>query len=194
MKRAMIVGGLSILLGAFGCDSDAQGESDAGVNSAQDYESQHTVYSDPKSGLFWLDPPAETNLSWQDAIDFCDQLTLDDKDDWRLPTLDELRSLIRGCPDTESDGRCQLWDGSGYDDLKSDANTPCNGCEKNEGPHSDTNGYYGSELGGLSSYYWSSSEDAYRSGYAWNVFFVEGAITSQQADRLFQVRCCRGQL
>jgi len=194
MKRTVIVGGLLVLLVAFGCDTDTQGESDAGVNSGEEAESKFTVWNDPNSGLFWIDPTAETNLSRQGGIDFCDQLMLDGKDDWRLPTLDELRSLIRGCPDTELDGRCQVWEGSGYDDLKSKTNAPCSGCEKNDGPHAETGGYYDSELGGLSSYYWSSSEDVDRSGYAWNIFFVEGAITSQAADRLFQIRCCRGQL
>jgi hypothetical protein len=193
MKRTVIVGGLLISFIICGCDADTQGESDAGFDSNRDYGSKYTVWRDPSSGLSWIDPPAETNLSWQDAIDFCDQLVLDGKDDWRLPKLDELRSLIRGCPDTESDGRCQVWDGSGYDDLNSEMNKPCSGCEKNEGPHSETGGYYDSALSGISSYYWSYSEDVDRSGYAWNVFFVEGAITSKQADRLFQVRCCRGQ-
>lgn len=194
MKCTLAIGGLLVLLFTFGCDTDDQDESDAGVNSNEEYESMYTVWTDPTSGLFWIDPSADTNMPQQDAIDFCDQLVLDGKDDWRLPTLDELRSLIRGCPDTESGGRCQLGEGSGYDDLKSETNAPCNGCEKNEGPHADTGGYYDSELGGLSSYYWSSSEDVDRSGYAWNIFFVEGAITSKMADRLFQVRCCRGAL
>ena len=33
-------------------------------------------------------------VNWQDALDYCDILILAQKDDWRLPNVEELRSLV----------------------------------------------------------------------------------------------------
>ncbi len=54
------------------------------------------IVSDSKTGLQWQDNN-ETNstaYSWQEAIDHCEALTLDSLDDWRLPNINELKTLI----------------------------------------------------------------------------------------------------
>ncbi len=61
------------------------------------------TWRDPKTGLEWQgDSPGE--MTWQEALDYAESLTLGGKSDWRLPTLAELESLLdrtRG----RSDGR-----------------------------------------------------------------------------------------
>ena len=50
------------------------------------------VVIDTKRGLMWQDDKSVTitNLNWNDAIDYCKNLTFAGYSDWRLPTEDEL--------------------------------------------------------------------------------------------------------
>ena len=54
------------------------------------------TYTDEKAGLIWQDDVAAENVKgyWDDALEYCDNLRLNDKRDWRLPTVRELYSLI----------------------------------------------------------------------------------------------------
>ena len=51
------------------------------------------TWKDPKTGLEWQrESPGE--MTWYEAQDYAKSLSLDGKDDWRLPTLAELESLL----------------------------------------------------------------------------------------------------
>jgi hypothetical protein len=54
--------------------------------------------------LEWMNPPGTSDVAG--ALAYCDALVLGGHDDWRLPTIDELRSLIRGCANTVTGGPC----------------------------------------------------------------------------------------
>jgi len=51
------------------------------------------TWSDPKTGLEWQHESVGT-MSWSDAIKYAQSLSLNGKDDWRLPTAMELETLL----------------------------------------------------------------------------------------------------
>ena len=51
------------------------------------------IVTDNETGLQWQDNETITKV-WQDAIDYCENLTLGDYGDWRLPNIRELTSLV----------------------------------------------------------------------------------------------------
>ena len=137
--------------------------------------------------LQWQDPPAESAMTWQEAIDYCESLSEDGFSDWHLPNIDELRSLIRGCSDTETEGSCAI-DGDclSHDDCWND---PCIGCLELEGP---ANGcYWREDLQGACDCYWSSSLREDGNVGRWGVFFTFGRVNNYFKDNPYSVRCVR---
>ena len=67
------------------------------------------VVKDNATGLEWQDDYSDNNgtikqANWADAKTYCENLTLDGKSDWRLPSLKELRTLVdRGRTDPAVD-------------------------------------------------------------------------------------------
>jgi hypothetical protein len=64
-----------------------------------DFTREGNVVTDNISGLQWQDDGhakwAERNAkNWKNAIAYCRDLSLDDKDDWRLPNINELDSIV----------------------------------------------------------------------------------------------------
>ena len=66
-------------------------------------------------------------MNWKEAQNYCSDLEENDSSDWRLPNIDELRTLIKNCDRTKLNGECKIsenrqclgekcWSGS------------CNGC------------------------------------------------------------------
>ncbi len=52
------------------------------------------IVSDNVTGLEWQQATAPGTHTWQQAIDYCNNLSLGGKDDWRLPTIMELSTLM----------------------------------------------------------------------------------------------------
>ncbi len=57
-----------------------------------------------------LDDLGYVGVTWQTANEYCYNLVYNGHDDWRLPTLSELRQLIINCPETETGGECPVSD------------------------------------------------------------------------------------
>ncbi len=119
---------------------------------------------------------------------FCDNLSYGGYDDWRLPTIIELRKLIVGCEDTATGGDCEV--GKEYDD-----GTFCTGYKCGQENCNDVC-QYRSSTEGTGGCYWSGftcpenwqsmvwSSTFYKmSGdstqYSWLVVFSEGSITGK---------------
>jgi hypothetical protein len=108
---------------------------------------------------------------------------------WRLPTIDELRTLVRGCSATEPDGACPVTtsclDASCYVDA-------CYGCKENGGPGSEGS-WRVSELHGDYMTSWTSSELPDVPDRAWTVGFGGGHVLPYPKLRGdLNVRCVRG--
>ena len=144
---------------------------------------------DAASRLCWQDPPPEQPYTWQQAIDYCAGLSLGGHGagEWRLPTIGELRSLIRGCAATQAGGSCPVGDSCLGIGCRREAGSSC---ENLRGP--GTGGCYWPEgMRGTCSYYWSSSSYAGSASYAWDVYFSSGGVNGHGKAYTYYVRCAR---
>lgn len=129
-------------------------------------------------GNMWS-PKASGTMTWSKAGYYCDNLTECGYADWHLPTISELRTLIKNCSATETGGSCGVTDGC----LSSDCgNNACSGC--------DYDGSGGHSKLGDTGWFWSSSLRSDSSYYAWHVGFDSGYVDDGYIDDNY-VRCVR---
>jgi hypothetical protein len=135
-------------------------------------------WCDAQSGLCWQDPP-DCSLSRraEEASMWCDFATIAGRDDWRLPTIDELRTLLRAgdaemyphcyasCSENLPDGRCPVSDpGCLEESCKPVEDCGCcpagdgpgkRGCYWNEALHGSCDSYLSrSPVGAIPETYW----------------------------------------
>lgn len=172
------------IVGAFVACGDDDDDDDGGSDDDDN--------NDTSSGnLTWQDPPLNDFMTWDEAISYCEALSYNGHDDWRLPTISELRSLIRGCDATEIGGACSVSDGCTETDCLNDS---CTGCEYLEGPGSG-GAYWPDEISGAILIYWSSSLVADLDfPAAWCVLFNYGEVNnvgSAGSTGMERTRCVR---
>lgn len=64
-----------------------------GLANAAFIDNGDGTVTDTETGLMWQQKTSENEYIWEDAITYCDQLSLSGYDDWYLPTKAELLSL-----------------------------------------------------------------------------------------------------
>ena len=69
-----------------------RGDAAYGVNQFTD-NGDETV-SDLTTGLVWQKADSSKGMNWQEALAYCEGLSLGGKDDWRLPDAKSLQSLV----------------------------------------------------------------------------------------------------
>ncbi len=149
------------------------------------------TWVDEGSNLEWEVSHSCVQPTWEGAKTYCDNLELDGSD-WRLPTINELRSLVRGCWDSYSAGAC----GVRVSCLsKSCETSSCDGCSGGLGP-SEGGLYWPHEVTGCPTglpTYWTSSEVSDQSEYCWVVDFYDGEVSSKYCGPTLSghVRCVR---
>jgi len=96
-------------------DSDSDGDTDTCPSDGPepdpnlDCDSSSGVCVDNGTGLMWeMNVPSNSSYDYHSANTQCTQMTKAGYSDWRLPTINELRTLIRGCPQTEAGGECEV--------------------------------------------------------------------------------------
>ena len=119
----------------------------------------------------------------QKAELYCKELTTDGLS-WKLPDIDELRTIIRNCDKTKINGTCQVSEENWSDETYWSEET-CGGCELNE---AEGNSIFGDKSKG----FWSSTASNLSTRYAWIVaFWASGyaQVTSTKQDSEMLVRC-----
>jgi len=136
-------------------------------------------------GRMWSSRSSST-YNWSDAFSYCDNLTEGGYSDWRLPNINELRTLIKNCAGSQAGGSCAVQD---PDCLSSsccvDNNCSCYYMENNCGYYSKLGDPDGVEL-------WSSSASDRDGGRrAWRVRFGYGDVKDNYKSSHRNVRCVR---
>jgi hypothetical protein len=166
-------------------DDDSEMDDDDSTGDDDD-ASPGDVWTDSTTGLMWQNGN-DNQLNWTDAIAYCHDLDWGGYDDWHLPTISELRSLIRGCEATASGGACGITDScTAYDTCWDEV---CWSCDEWQGP---ANGiFWPSELIGTGGWYWSSSDVSDYDNWAWAIPFWGGDIDGYDTTLAVYVRCVR---
>ena len=153
---------------------------------------------DGTTGLCWQDPPEASYMDWEQAIAWCDELTVGGASDWRLPNIEELASLLRGCDDgtigsASTESSCTLLpEGCAAEDACVDQ-AACGECSYYEGPAADGCYWEGALTGACTNAYWSASTDGGNGINPWFVTFGNGSVGGPgTATSVFHVRCMRG--
>ena len=125
---------------------------------------------------------ASSTMHWDDAVSYCDSRTACGYSDWHLPTISELRTLIKNCSGTVTGGSCGVTDNClSFSECRNDA---CSGCDF------DASGQY-SKFGDIG-WFWSSSTRSGNTYDAWRVDFNVGYVYGyHKGNSYYYVRCVR---
>ena len=126
-------------------------------------------------------------MTWDEAVKYCDKFTDFNFgfEKWRLPTVDELRELVRNCSVTEPGGSCRVSEEGNC--LAANCSSPKNSCTCERKPKN--RGYY--SMFGDADYIglWSSSTLSDDDKKAWGAVFYSGMIGSVGKDVKLYARC-----
>jgi len=170
--------------------SSSSGGGGVSTSSSPTDNNTANVYSDPETGLMWQNiNPLEK--SWDEADSYCESLELGGFSDWRVPTINDLKTLIKGCASTIEE--CNVSDScrSKYSCWEGDkCSCPDSGGPAEQGFYWDSGTweYFGDQQGS----FWSSSKRSDSTGgYSWYVRFNNGSIMDSSVSDIFYVRCVR---
>jgi Nucleosome binding factor SPN, SPT16 subunit len=172
-------------------DSDEKNDTDPSKNEDENWK-------DPKTGLIWSEKhsiPGPATLD--DLVSFCDNLVEGGFGDWKMPTIDELRTLIQNCPDTEPYGFCKISEEAGtlswYDDLdmwRCDCSWKAEWTQQiGKDEFIDDNGGYYSKIGDDQNVALCSSSRSDYGGDLWLVSFGSASIGITSLKDGATIRC-----
>jgi hypothetical protein len=59
-----------------------------------DFTKEGDIVTDSVTKLEWQDDAITDTMEWQEAIEYCEGLELEEHTDWRLPNINELKTII----------------------------------------------------------------------------------------------------
>jgi hypothetical protein len=147
------------------------------------------TWKDSKSGLTWQVTPTSGKIQYSQVWQHCNALKWGGGG-WRVPTISELRSLIRGCVNTVPGGKCGLEEECSTLDSMDEpcfVNVSCKGCSKNKGPGL-RDMYWPPELQGEGVRYWSATSFSMDGGYGNWVRTIDFDNASINQEMVFDLR------
>jgi hypothetical protein len=182
--NSLLDGVLCSPLESYGEDYYPEGALDSGEGKEEKEESdlsscsENNKFCHSRDGLQWSDI-SKDKMTWEKGVDYCNNFG------GRLPSISELRTLVKDCSVTETGGKCGVTDSCPESTCWSfDA---CRGC------YFDPNGRY--SLFGDTVWLWSSTvppDDPVYKGeaeFAWALNFLEGKMFYQPQSSERYVRC-----
>lgn len=141
-----------------------------------------TTWYDDGSGLSWEVTPASETKYCEEAISYCASLDLCGRDDWRLPSISELRSLARNCSGSETGGDCGVTDSCADSSC---ITAECGGCNT-------TACAWPAQISGMCDIrYWSSTHLTDSPESCWDFGFDSGGGIWWHGGYLQRFRCVR---
>ncbi len=176
-------------------ESDSEDESETPSEISECSANAKFPCKDSQSGLIWS---TKKELSWAEYDDsdtlvypaktYCDNLTEGGYSDWRLPTIDEVRTLIQNCEGTVSGGSCAVSD---PDHLSQDNDWTIEACYYCDAEQPGFNPDIPHSKLGETDNYWSSSVISDYPDSAWGVAFEYGNVNGYGMESENSVRCVR---
>ncbi len=152
-----------------------------------------TPCTDSSSSLMWSAKAPDT-MNWNNAVSYCDKLIEFGFNDWHLPNIDELRTLIKD-RETATGGSCQVSEANNclsssscwsWETCAEACNASFDDCiSYNDGRYSKF---------GDTRCFWSSSIVSDDTNYAWMVCFRDGDVSKPikgKDNDDVRVRCVR---
>ena len=140
-------------------------------------ESKKAVSDRRFGGVEWSAFPVH-NKNWNTAAQYCSSLNEGGYSDWRLPTIDEMRSIVVNCPDTQPSGACVISNSTGALTKHDYNKKKCSGCRKGR-PRLNGSGWF-----------WTSSGMPGTNHY-WVMSFKNTRISHSNMNALANVYCVR---
>lgn len=141
----------------------------------EEYEPRGKIILWDVDGNSWSGK-STNEMNWKDAMNYCKHID----SDLRLPSINEIRTLIENCSGSQTGGTCPISDPNNL--SKNDWNGDCY-CESKE---NDASNY--SKLGD-NVILWSSSTESEDRNNAWGVDFGNGHIDDYNKSTKHYVRC-----
>lgn len=139
------------------------------------------------SGSLTWSSLAPSTMTWQDAVNYCSRLSEDGANGWRLPTITELRTLIRGCDTTEAYARPNV---SCAVREPTCLSASCEDIDKCHCERRNNSSFY-SKLEDGDIWLCSSSVVSDRTDFVWSVGFATAAVHPSSKSYPHSVRCVR---
>lgn len=98
------------------------------------YDRVPAFHYDLNTGLGWV-LVTGSSLTRDEAEEFCEGYSVAGLSDWRLPTIDEARSLADGCANTAPGGSCPLDHETCLEESCGYGEPACTACKAGQGPH-----------------------------------------------------------
>ena len=168
---------------------DAQSDEDADADSGDPDEQCTTI-----DAKLWWSSKSEDTMNWLSALNYCEDLNVCGHSDWKLPTIDELKTLLKW----RRDSQCKVSDNDNclsFTDCWT-CSSCCHDCTLGGGGECNYSSYYYdgrySELGD-SGLLWSSSVPTEYTHSAWTVNFNAAQVynKSKSNETEVYVRCVR---